>query len=442
MPRLFWAVLFTVLTVDGTQLACAARSGAACEPLKFKATGRKTFDVLNAYGADLRAPNAKKLARDLARAEARFTSLFNHAEAGKACLHPHDGEEIDGAVEDFVVQARCAMGPVCRLASTYPAGVPALVEGKTVQLSQQCGEVRDAAGAVLGELGCNSLYAGGGGANIPPVTLPAGIEFQLKLACCSGGSVVFTGSTVAETGSTRTCTTAGCLLGPPVPFVHPTLSAFSACIVSSFGDSIHGFGDLDTDEGSLTFPLTARISPTGDLLDGSAPDRPDVPGVQPCPLCLGPAGSASCAGGPNHGHPCTPASTDSPTSADCQPPPPPAGLDTPITLRLRVREGEVTRSASNDGMFCGYCRDGNGNYEKPARACDTDAECTAPFSQCAQRSPGAFGFPTARQIVWLEKPETQSTVICLAPTFTVFDAVLDLPGPLGFSATAEFQNEY
>src|SRR5438445_8764729 len=52
--------------------------------------------------------------------------------------------------------------------------------------SGNCGSVVNSSGASLLALGCNNLYTGGGGANVPPITVPDAGETITKVSCCNG----------------------------------------------------------------------------------------------------------------------------------------------------------------------------------------------------------------------------------------------------------------
>jgi hypothetical protein len=193
---------------------------------------------------------------------------------------------------------------------------------------------------------------------------------------------------------------------------------------------------------SVELPLRSQLFLTGDLF--TMLDPPNIPGVQPCPLCDTfcsvsemPCNADSdcpltqtcdvsprCLGGPNDGDPCTPATSDStalgdnqnayPTSHDC--PPEPSSLVDELQMSFALTSGTIQENARDLGagsgqarVFSGYCRDifveGSNCFEGDTQGscpvvgdlngvpCDSNADCTAPYESCAQRDSGAFGPP-------------------------------------------------
>lgn len=185
----------------------------------------------------------------------------------------------------------------------------------------------------------------------------------------------------------------------------------------------------------------------GDLLQSAAP--PDVPGVQPCPLCVrqcatgtndrfpcaddsdcpggGTCGAATqCLGGTNDSDPCLPGTSDLgdgfPTSRDCLLHPDLFLVGLPFDLTLSTGAGVANAMSDPDPVpeftavrvFCGFCRDrkgfGSGRFEGdpdgPAGgsaapvACDTDADCNDgdEYESCEQKVPGGLGSTVANQI--------------------------------------------
>jgi hypothetical protein len=272
-----------------------------------------------------------------------------------------------------------------------------------------------------------------------------------------------------------------CLYGPPLPIPNNTSAATSVCAVNVVAEDASGTlacdgGDLDAD-----LLLRSVIYLNGDLFKASTP--PDIPGVQPCPLCQGGDPdillSGTCLGGPNNGGACTPETSDStalgdpenayPTSQDC--PSDPLNNITanigglPVQLALTTGSKTVnavdlsTGAGKGTRVFCGYCRDvdvegtlcfqGDTNPSCPGGAgsgiavpCNSDTDCSAPFETCAQRNPGAFSEAAATQINvtgstdgqclgdGAPHAQTQVSIFCVPPTFDpTVDSAGDMPGP-------------
>ena len=282
-----------------------------------------------------------------------------------------------------------------------------------------------------------------------------------ECAGCAGGSrkgshcagdIDCPSSTCDLTG-TCTGTLPGCLFGPPLPIPNTTSDVTSTCVINRVAQDGAGLADCSTGDTQLNLPLTSDIYLTGDLLNGNG-GNPDVPGIQPCPLCTGAPGSETCQGGPNNGFACTPGSgalgTAYPTSHDCPPPqgaflgilPIPFALSTSTQTKIAQNFADTPPGAQF--VFCGFCgRTTSPSFEgPPPHPCLSNAECTnAPFTLCAQRGPGAFNVATAQTISSTGVPAGDLTdhgahssrlvsIFCIPPAYDpIVDAAADLPGP-------------
>jgi hypothetical protein len=315
-----------------------------------------------------------------------------------------------------------------------------------------CGYILDGSSNTLLDLECGQSYVGGGqlGAAPPKTPMPIGTNFY-NVECCYGTTLVLTGTTAADTGSIKTCSSAGCLLGAPVPtIVSP--APLSVCTVDQLTADAFGSADCVTGEIEIVEPFSAPVFLTGDLLpkrceagstNEGAPcaDDSDCTGgsclsdttdVQPCPIC-NPV-TLVCNAGPNDGLPCTPGTPELgpeyPTSHDC---PAESLLALPPSFQpLSLTTGTVTMTAP-DGQFCGWCRDvdaeaslcfegdedASGALGCPDSSllgfacypasdtdvsdcgqpipCNSDADCRAPYESCEQRNAGASDQPTAEE---------------------------------------------
>jgi hypothetical protein len=281
--------------------------------------------------------------------------------------------------------------------------------------------------------------------------VPDGATADFAVTACDPGTGVLTlgPTTAAETGSSRTCTAAGCLFGAPLPTPNPASTATSTCLVQTLAADAAGSASCTTGGVStLSLALDSGVYLGGDLF-------PAIPGIQPCPLCQG-----TCQGGPNAGAPCTPdtsaAGDQHPTSHDCPPAPAtfvgtvrhPAVLTTGTTVRTAVDLPGQTR------VFCGFCATTDGVFENPAVPCTSDAACTnGSFTSCRQRNPGAFGTSVtdAREITVAGVPAgciddggphaiTLAGAFCEPPTYNgLLDNAADLPGPGALSLTGSAQ---
>jgi hypothetical protein len=327
--------------------------------------------------------------------------------------------------------------------------------------------VTDPSSAAVLSLDCGGLYFGGGGVAVPlPATVPdQGTSITNVTSCdATAGTFQISAASQTDTGSNRNCTSAsatnpeypglaGCLFGPPLPIPNATFIGASTCVINRVTTDASGSGGCADGSTSLNLPLGSDLYLEGDLLDGSAPDRPNVPGIQPCPLCT----NGACQGGPNNGQPCTPGSSalgDAyPTSHDCPPPGGNAFIGTlPIPFALTTdpsgtasQETKSSTLRNNQNVFCGFCGSAFApTFEgPPAHACTADSDCTtAPFTACKQRTSGAFGHGEGTGISEKGAPAgvcigdgaahatTLVSVFCIPPAFNAtVDANADLPGP-------------
>jgi hypothetical protein len=365
--------------------------------------------------------------------------------------------------------------------------------------------VSDATNASLFDLQCGGLYTGAAASTLSnPATPPdMGTEY-IRPSSCSGTSYTILPTTPADLaavgGNQRNCTSAGvadpdypacaggsnagrpcvadadcpsstcsstmpgCLFGAPLAIPNPGFTGASVCVVNRVQTSASGSGDCSTGATNLNLPLASDLYLTGDLLDGSAPDRPNVTGINPCPIC-DPATNL-CQGGPRNGLACHPGTSALnaayPTSHDC-PPPPGAGTSNYIgalPIPFNLTTGNQTSTADNTGavgqeVFCGFCGSAFGpTFHNPPMACANDAACTGvtgcpgttACSRCKQRDSGAFNLGPAPGTEHVISVTGSSAGVCLAdaaphaatlvsafcipPAYNAtVDANGDLPGP-------------
>ncbi len=319
-----------------------------------------------------------------------------------------------------------------------------------------CGTVQSGTGVTLKNLACGGLFTGGGSNSVPlPYAVPDMGSSLTAVSGCSGTVLTLANVKSNDAGATnRNCTSVGCLFGPPLPIPNAGSAPTSVCVINTVSTNASGTADCSTGASALNLPLTSEIFLTGDI-------APDVPGIQPCPVCL----SNVCHGGPNNGLACTPADSalnDSfPTTHDC---PPPAVADIgglPIAFALTT--GTTSKTAQTisgqNNVFCGFCRDvnnlGSGCFAgdqtaacpdpKPTApiACTAPTDCPAAYPDCQQRNAGAFGpagggahtitetgSPAGAVSDGGGHPSTLVSIFCIQPTFNAtVDAAGDLPGP-------------
>jgi len=259
-----------------------------------------------------------------------------------------------------------------------------------------------------------------------------------KVAACTGTALNLAATTVADVGGThpeRSCTSKGCLFGPPLPIPNPASPPTSVCVINSVATDASGTADCSSGASAVSLPLTSTLFLDGDLFtpDASGSDHcvggtnPGAVctanamctgggfcsvGVQVCPIC---AGDGKCHGGANDGAACTPADSpvtpSFPTSHDCLPPP--TNNIGSLAIAFALTTGTTTMTAGNynanaqctaamqpfncctgagagtcvgqNNVFCGFCRAVNakgtsghtGCFEgDPGAACPHNAACT------------------------------------------------------------------
>jgi hypothetical protein len=422
-------------------------------------------------------------------------------EAGETCEPPCSTGGPCGPGQLCTVDCKCDTAVPCNCGTPDP---PTMVSYNIEQGPGFCGAVQDAGNNTLLDIECGQSYVGGGQLGAAPTAtpIPLGTNFY-NVECCYGTTLALTATTAGETGSNRTCSSQGCLLGAPVPTIVSPIPQ-SVCTVDILVTDAFGSVNCSTGAIQLEAPVSAPVFLTGDLLpkrcevgstnEGAAcNDNSDCTGgdclsdltdVQPCPICN--PTTLVCNAGPNDGLPCTPATPvlgpEYPTSHDC---PAESLLELPPSLQpFSLSTGTRMKQAA-DGQFCGFCRDvgaeGSLCFEgdedateasgcpdsaifgcKPASdtdvsecgeaiPCNSDADCYAPYETCEQRNAGSSDEPAATKIILYGSPAgdvsdraphaaTLVSVHCSPPTFVaIVDASTDFPGPGSVSHPGQVQ---
>jgi hypothetical protein len=349
----------------------------------------------------------------------------------------------------------CGAGQICNsecqcvAAAACACGTPdpATLHFTTMVGSGNCGTIQDSTGASLAPLACGGLYFGGGGDAVPLPAIVPDMGVSITKTCCSGSELTLAATTPSDTGSPRNCSGKDCFFGSllPIPNTAPNASAVSTCVVNVVAQNAVGTMSCTDGSSSLDLPLTSEVYLFGDLLNGSTADRPNVPGIQPCPICSKVcagganaglpcavdlpdcpastcAAAPTCLGGPNHGMACTPSTTKTsvcegganvdkpctdpgqcpgstcstlrspyPTTHDCPVPNvmPIGNLPIPFALTTGTSSDTAKASGSEQRVFCGFCRDVDDTFcfeGDPGMGCPTSSglhPCESD-SDCAQ----------------------------------------------------------
>jgi len=102
-----------VFVTGGSPAYAGVDPGDLCKEAKAKATGKKAFDLLKAFGKNTKKPNTAELDQDISKAQSKFTKGFIKAEGKSGCLTSGDSGAIEAKVDAFVLDAIWAIPPYC-----------------------------------------------------------------------------------------------------------------------------------------------------------------------------------------------------------------------------------------------------------------------------------------------------------------------------------------
>ena len=74
-----------------------------CKDSKLKGTGKKAYDLLKAFGKNIKKNPDTKLDDNISKAESKFTKAFTKAEDKEGCLTTADSGTIELKVDAFVM---------------------------------------------------------------------------------------------------------------------------------------------------------------------------------------------------------------------------------------------------------------------------------------------------------------------------------------------------
>lgn len=105
-----------VFLMTGTAVYAAVAPEALCKDKMLKETGKKTLNLLKAFGKNIKRLDTEKLANDVSKAQSKFTKGFSRAEfkgdgTPKGCESPGDPAAIELKVDTFVFQILNAIPP-------------------------------------------------------------------------------------------------------------------------------------------------------------------------------------------------------------------------------------------------------------------------------------------------------------------------------------------
>lgn len=162
-------------------------------------------------------------------------------------------------------------------ATTTTTQPPPSLDFISVQGAGVCGAAKNASQLIVRNLDCGKLYLGNGAATVAPNDTPPGATNRFSLNCT--GTVCQIGPTGQSIVSpVLDCSDTGCNFGTPLPL---SAAATSSCVINTFSAPVAGTIDLTTGAPTnFNFQLSSRTYLTG---------NPE----EPCPRCIGFAGSPS-----------------------------------------------------------------------------------------------------------------------------------------------------
>lgn len=83
----------------------------ACKDSKLKGTGKKAYDLLKAYGKNIKKNPDIKLGDNVSKAESKFTKGFSKAESKGGCVTTADSGSIEDKVDAFVMDVINELSP-------------------------------------------------------------------------------------------------------------------------------------------------------------------------------------------------------------------------------------------------------------------------------------------------------------------------------------------
>jgi hypothetical protein len=257
--------------------------------------------------------------------------------------------------------------------------------------SGTCGTTMNSQGSEIRTLDCGGLYFGGGQNAVPLPAFVPDMGTATERVCCSGTTLHIGPASAAETGSNRNCSSKDCLFGAPLPIPNFASRPISTCVFNVVAENAAGQGDCREGSSQVSLPLRSDVYLFGDLLNGT-PDRPDVPGLQPCPICTATCSTLECNNTATHTA-CTPGTevADCGMANSCTSVRPCTG-DTDCAGGGTCGAQAQCLGGANNGMACtpetsqfGSRCDGG---PSPGIVCTADTDC-APGGICS------FPYPTS-----------------------------------------------
>jgi hypothetical protein len=291
-----------------------------CSAGKKKCVANKVKAILGCYGKNATKPDPVALAACIQKAQDKYSGgadptkgCFAKLELKPPCLTTGDSPALEAKVDAFALDVKTEL---------TGAVVPTKFIFATAAGGGNCGATKNAANAVIKNLGCGGLDIGAGASLIPEGPTPDGSQSLFALSCVGSACNIGPTSTAPLVNtSTPDCTTTGCNFGTPLPIPNPTIPGITTCVLNTWSSPASGTLDLSTGTVATSVPLGSDTYLTGNLGQPcpkcSATGTPASPGIGTCDR--GPRATLSCTttsstgytrdcptGGADGTHPCTP----------------------------------------------------------------------------------------------------------------------------------------
>jgi hypothetical protein len=113
--KLVVTIALAVFVVAGAAAYAGVDPVDLCMEKKAKAAGKKTFELLKAFGKNHKKTDPAKLGSNISKAESKFTKGFTKAEDKGGCLVTGDSSIIEDEINSVVAELveRLTLSPIC-----------------------------------------------------------------------------------------------------------------------------------------------------------------------------------------------------------------------------------------------------------------------------------------------------------------------------------------
>jgi len=112
MLKMLLTAIALIAFVAASPVSAGLEEEAKCKEAKAKAAGKEAFDLMKAFGKNLKKPNEAKLAGAISKARSKITKGFSKSEDKGECATGGDVEAIEVQVEALVAEVIGAVSGV------------------------------------------------------------------------------------------------------------------------------------------------------------------------------------------------------------------------------------------------------------------------------------------------------------------------------------------